>query len=275
MPALLELQRSLREQLFGDATRADAGGGEALLAGDDGALRLALYRNTAFATLVNALRLSFPAVQRLVGADFFEAAAHEFIRRNPPCSAYLNDYGADFAGFLAGYPPAAALAYLGDVARLEWAVNRALHASDVPRLELARLAALDESALSHVSFRAHPALSLLRLEFPADAIWRAVLEQNDAAMAAIDLSGGPVHLLIERNAAGVQVRCLSAAAWEFTAQLSAGRPLSAVLADGPEGDVDAWLAEHLALGRFIDFSCAASAATISAASTVAAGETRS
>jgi hypothetical protein len=134
---------------------------------------------------------------------------------------------------------------------------------------------LDESALSHVSFRAHPALSLLRLEFPADAIWRAVLEQNDAAMAAIDLSGGPVHLLIERNAAGVQVRCLSAAAWEFTAQLSAGRPLSAVLADGPEGDVDAWLAEHLALGRFIDFSCAASAATISAASTVAAGETRS
>jgi hypothetical protein len=270
MPALLELQRSLREQLFGDPTRADARGGEALLAGDDGALRLAIYRNTAFATLVNALRLSFPAVQRLVGADFFEGAAHEFIRRNPPSSAYLNDYGADFAGFLAGYPPAAALAYLGDVARLEWAVNRALHASDVPRLDLARLAALGDSALSHVSFRAHPALSLLRLEFPADAIWRAVLEQNDAAMAAIDLSSGPVHLLIERNPAGVQVRCLSAAAWEFTARLSAGRPLSAVLADGSEGEVDAWLSEHLALGRFIDFSC-----TTLVATTVAAGETHS
>lgn len=272
MPALLELQRALREQLFGDATCGDATGaavtdGATLLAGDDGALRLAIYRNTAWCTLVSALRLSFPAVQRLVGAQFFEAAALEFIRRNPPASAYLNDYGADFPGFLAAYAPAAALVYLGDVAQLEWAVNRALHASDAPRLDLARLSALEESALSQVSFSAHPALSLLRLEFPADAIWRAVLEQNDAAMAAIDLSSGPVHLLIERNAAGVQVRCLSAAAWDFTARLSAGRPLSAVLAQGSDGDgeVEAWLAEHLALGRFIDFS----------RTTVTAGEARS
>jgi hypothetical protein len=259
MPALLELQCALREQLFGDATGGESMGAEALLAGDDGALRLAIYRNTAFGTLVNALRLTFPAVQRLVGADFFEAAAREFIRRNPPASAYLNDYGADFPGFLGAYAPAAALMYLGDVAQLEWAVNRALHAGDAARLDLGRLAALDPSALAHVSFSPHPALSLLRLEFPADAIWRAVLDQDDAAMAAIDLAAGPVHLLIERNAAGVQVRHLSAAAWDFTAQLSTGRPLSAVLAAGSDGDVDAWLAEHLALGRFIDFSSGAGA----------------
>ena len=274
MPALLELQRTLCEQLFGLATDGDAaasepGGGGALLAGDDGALRLAIYRNTGFGTLVNALRLSFPAVQRLVGAEFFEAAAREFIRRRPPRSAYLNDYGADFPGFLAGYAPASALVYLGDVALLEWAVNRALHASDAARLDLARLAVLDQSTMARLSFTAHPALSLLRLEFPADAIWRAVLDQNDAAMAAIDLACGPVHLLIERDATGVQVRVLSAAAWEFTAALSAGRPLSAVLADGSEGDADTWLAEHLALGRFIDFSCARMAPTL------AAGETRS
>jgi hypothetical protein len=274
MPALLELQRTLREQLFGlatggDATHSDAASVATLLAGDDGALRLAIYRNTGFGTLVNALRLSFPAVQRLVGADFFEAAAREFIRVQPPCSAYLNDYGADFPGFLAGYPPAAAVAYLGDVAQLEWAVNRALHASDAPRLDLARLAALEQSALSQLSFTPHPALTLLRLEFPADSIWRAVLEQNDAAMAAIDLATGPVHLLIERDTAGVQVRALSAAAWDFTARLISGRPLYAVLADGSEGDVDAWLAEHLALGRFVDFSC-----DTVAAATVAAGETR-
>src|SRR3984957_8919252 len=175
MPALLELQRTLREQLFGlatggDATDSDAASVRTLLAGDDGALRLAIYRNTGLGTLVNALRLSFPAVQRLVGADFFEAAAREFIHVQPPRSAYLNDYGADFPGFLAGYPPAAAVVYLGDVAQLEWAVNRALHASDAAGLDLARLAALEQSALSQLSFTAHPALSLLRLEFPADAI---------------------------------------------------------------------------------------------------------
>ncbi|MFI4868946.1 MAG: putative DNA-binding domain-containing protein [Steroidobacterales bacterium] len=261
MPALLELQRALRAQLLDDAA---APGGppspedarsleQAWLAGDDGALRLAIYRNTCLSTLINALRLSFPAVQRLVGAEFFEASARAFIRRHPPASAYLNDYGADFPGFVRVFPPAAGLAYLGDVAQLEWAVNRALHASDVPGLDLTRLAGLDASALSRVRFSAHPGLSLLRLEFPADAIWRAVLDQNDTAMAGIDLAGGPVQLLIERDAAGVQVRRLNMAAWDFIAQLCAGRPLQAVLDDGAAGEIDAWLAEHLSLGRFTDF----------------------
>lgn len=256
MPALLELQRALREQLFGDALPPGEAPSlsDALLPADDSALRLAIYRNTCLSTLVNALRLSFPAVQRLVGADFFEAGAREFIRRDPPASAYLNDYGADFPEFLSGFPPAAGLAYLGDVAQLEWAVNRALHASDVSCLELARLATLDESALSGVSFTAHPGLSLLRLGFPADAIWRAVLDQNDAAMAAIDLAAGPVHLLIERDAAGVQVRRLGAAAWAFTARLCAGRPLYEVLAFGPDAEINAWLAEHLSSGRFVGFN---------------------
>jgi hypothetical protein len=255
MPALLELQRALHAQLLGDpACLGDAASlRDVLPSGEGGALRLAIYRNTAFSALVNALRLSFPAVQRLVGADFFEAAAREFIESALPASAYLNDYGAGFPGFLRDFPPAGALAYLGDVAQLEWAVNRALHAEDAPRLDLTRLARLHESERSRVSFSAHPALSLLRLDSPADAIWRAVLDQNDAAMAAIDLTAGPVHLLIERDATGVQVRRLGAAAWEFTAQLCAGRPLHEVLADGSHAAADAWLAEHLSAGRWVQF----------------------
>jgi hypothetical protein len=243
VPALLELQQGLRAQLLGDALPPD----------DDSARRVAIYRNTCLGTLVNALRLSFPAVQRLVGAEFFDAGARQFSARHPPASAWLNDYGAGFAGFLSAFAPAASLPYLADVARLEWAVNRALHADDAPGLDLARLAKLDESARACVSFTAHPALSLLRLQFPADAIWRAVLDQDAAAMAAIDLAAGPAHLLIERDAAGVQVRRLNAARWQFTARLCAGLPLYALLEHGPDADIGAWLAEHLSSGRVIDF----------------------
>jgi hypothetical protein len=259
MPALLELQRAWSAQLLGDAASSgDAPSlGDALLSGNDSALLLAIYRNNCRGTLVNALRLSYPAVQRLVGAEFFEAAARAFIPRHAPTSAYLNDYGADFPRFLRGFPSAAGLAYLGDVAQLEWAVNRALHAPDVPGLDLARLARLSESARSRVQFAAHPGLSLLRLEFPADAIWRAVLDQNDAAMAGIDLAAGPVHLLIERDAAGVQVRRMQPTAWDFTAQLCAGKPLYAVLEDRPDGEAQAWLAEHLSSARLIEFHSAA------------------
>jgi hypothetical protein len=254
MPALLELQRSLRGQLLGEApSLADAAAlADVLLPqGDAGALCLAIYRNTCLGTLVNALRLTFPAVQRLVGAEFFDAAAREFIRSHAPSSACLNDYGAEFPRFLCSFTPAAGLSYLGDVAQLEWAVSRALHAEDVPRFDFAQLAALDEAAMSRVSFAAHPGLSLLRLTFPADAIWRAVLDQNDSAMAAIELNGAPVHLMIERDAVGVQVRRLDASAWDFTRRLAAGTPLYELIDCGANEQIHGWLAEHLSAGRLI------------------------
>lgn len=252
MPALLELQRSMHEHLLGVAVPA---GAEVF----DGvpAERIAIYRNTCISALVNALRLSFPAVVRLVGPDFFEAVAREFIRHHAPVSAYLNDYGAHFPAFLSRFPAAATLPYLGDVAQLEWAVNRALHAADVPALDVARLAVLDQAALPAVSLTAHPSLSLLCLQSPADAIWRAVLDQDEAAMAAVEFGGEAVNLLIERDAGGVQVRRLSAPAWQLVAGLQSGKPLFAALAAASGlqgGEINALLAEHLASGRFIDFA---------------------
>ena len=242
MPALLELQQSLRAQLLGDAAPEAAS-----------AARLAIYRNTCITTLSNVLRLSFPAVQRLVGAEFFEGAAREFIRRDPPASPCLNDYGANLPAFLAAFAPASTLAYLPDVAQLEWAVSRALHADDAPPLDLARLASLPQAAVSQLRFAVHPAVSVLRLQFPADAIWRAVLEQDAAAMAAIDLAAGPIHLLIERDADAVQVRRLNAARWQFAARLCAGDPLYTMVQHAPDVDLAAWLAEHLACGRITGF----------------------
>jgi hypothetical protein len=108
-----------------------------------------------------------------------------------------------------------------------------------------------------VSFTAHPSLSLLRLESPADAIWRAVLDQDSEAMARIDLKAGPVLLSVERDASGVQVRRLTQWVWEFTAALSCGQPLHVALGIGPAPpaeQIHAVLAEHLACGRFVDFS---------------------
>jgi hypothetical protein len=240
MPALLELQRSMRAQLLGAPDEL-----------------MAIYRNTVTSTLLNALQLSYPAVQRIVGAEFFEAATGEFIAAHAPRSAYLNDYGGELSGFLAAFEPAQSLPYLPEVAQVEWAVNRALHAPDRAGLDLQRLATLDESMRARVRLRVHPGVSLLRLRYPADAIWRAVLDQDSAAMAAIELKGAPVHVLVERSAHGTVVQRLSAHAWQFAARLSAGTLLYEALDEASQQhgeDVNALLAEHLASGRFIDFS---------------------
>jgi hypothetical protein len=241
MPALRELQRTLGDALLSGTVPEDLS--EPSL--------LDVYRNTCLSTLSNALSLTFPALQRLVGAGFFEAAAQTFIRSHPPASACLNDYGQEFPAFLAQFPHASSLTYLADVARLEWAVNDALHAPDVAPLDLAALAALDPAQMAAVRFTPHPAVSTLRLDSAADAIWRAVLDGDETSMRAIDPQAGPVWLLIECDTLGVQVRRLDRDAWEFSRRLFAGESLQASL-DG-EG-FDAVLADHLAAGRFISIT---------------------
>ena len=281
-PTLLELQQAMRASLV----ERDDGAAAAMLAAGLDPARLNIYRNTFVTGVTKALRLSFPAVERLVGAEFFEGAAAVFIAQQPPRAAYLDLYGEDFPAFLGCFAPAAALVYLADVARLEWAVNRAIHAADAAPLVLERLGSLAPEDQLRVCFMPHPALSLLRCTYPVDAIWRGVLAGDDAALAAVDLAAGPVHLLVERGPDGVQVHRLDARAWRFAQALSEGRPLAAVFAEAPEttgpevqdtesaavadatahdlpdpaetnsvpiADPAALLADHLAAGRFVDF----------------------
>lgn len=253
-PTLLELQRAIyRGVTLGEDREASA---YVVPDGIDPAERLSIYRNTFASTLTTALRLSFPAVHRLVGAGFFEGASRFFINEQPPRSAYLDEYGAGFPEFLAQFAPAASLVYLVDVARLEWAVNRALHAPDAEPFDVRRLVDLTDSDRARVSFVPHPAVGLIRCEYPADIIWRSVLEQDDSALAALDLASGPIWLLVQRSTTGVDVSRMCESAWRLSMALFEGRPLHAVLEEFPGVEADALLAGHLAAGRLIGFSLA-------------------
>jgi hypothetical protein len=253
MPSLRDVQRAIRRSLVQGA------GDDALVDIVGGALspqqRLNIYRNTMLGTLANALRLSFPAVHRLVGAEFFEGAAQAFARGQPPRCADLNLYGAEFPDFLQRFEPAATLAYLADVARLEWAVNRALHAPDASALDPSTLTSVAPCDHDRVRFIAHPSISLLHSQFPIDTIWRVVLQHDDAAMAAVDLHE-PVYLLIERLAEALDVERLDEGAWHFAVALLGGQSLGAALGITHGVDASVLLAQHLLAGRCVAFHVA-------------------
>jgi hypothetical protein len=194
MLTLHDVQNAMRHHLFDDADPADL-----VILSDTlrPADRLSIYRNTSRSTLTTALRLAYPAVHRLVGEDFFAGAADAFITSEPPHTAWLDVYGSGFPEFLRNFKPAASLTYLPDVARLERAVVRAIHAADVEPLAPAQLAVVAACDHVRVCFSPHPSVSLVSSSYPADAIWRAVLARDDAALCAIDLDAGATWLLIE------------------------------------------------------------------------------
>jgi hypothetical protein len=251
VPTLLELQRAVYRGLVAGEDGPCAA--HVVAEGIAGEARLNIYRNTFIANLTIALRLVYPAIHHLVGAPFFESAARLFIEAQPPQSAWLDEYGAGFPEFLDGFAPAASLPYLPGVARLERAVNTALHATDAAPLDLSELAAISAADDGHIAFVQHPSVGLIAADYPVDAIWGAVLAADDAAIAAIDLAAGPVWLMIERNPSGVEVLRLPAPEWHFMSELCASRPLQEAIDAAPEIDAASLLAGHLAAGRFVRF----------------------
>ena len=255
MPTLREVQDAFARGLL---TRDPALAASFVVA--DGAIapaeRLSIYRNTFIGTLVQALRNTFPAVERLVGAEFFEGAAAIFVAAQPPGGAYLNEYGGAFGDFLAGFAPAASLAYLPDVARLEWALSEVTHAADAPVLDPAALGGLGEEEQELVMFRPHPAVRLVRLAHDADVIRQAVMRHDEESFKGFAPSPEPFWLLAQRVSLEPMMRRMSDADAATTQALFAGRPLADILTpEAMEAQV-AVLADHLANGRFSGFALA-------------------
>ncbi|HLG90352.1 MAG TPA: DNA-binding domain-containing protein [Alphaproteobacteria bacterium] len=224
MLPLLELQRDFRRALLeGDATAIS----DVILPdGLDADKRLDVYRNNVFASLADVLKDTFPAVCRLVDARFFAYAAYEFLRIGPPERACLSAYGAQFARFLADFPPCQHLVYLPDVARLEWLMNVAAHAADIEPLKPAALAGIDPEDTPRLVFSLHPSFGYLASPWPVDRIWHANRPGKEED-AAIYPAAGSVCLEVSRRAGEIVLRSLDVATFTFRHTLSRGLALHA------------------------------------------------
>lgn len=191
------------------------------------AQRFSVYRNNVQHSLTRALAARFPAVERLVGPEFFTAMARVFIAAHPPADPVLLRWGAEFVPFLAAFPPVAHLVWLPCVARLELARGQSYHAADAVAVGPEGLAVADPAALR---LALHPSVMLFASDFPAVAIWQA--QQPGAVAAPLPL--GQSHALIARDAGfDVIVEPLDAGSFAVLRALADGHSLgqAAELAD--------------------------------------------
>jgi hypothetical protein len=199
----------------------------------------AVYRNTVMKGCIDALQANYPSIARLVGDEWFRAAAAIYVRANLPRHPTLADYGADFAAFLAGFPPAAELPYLPGVARLDRFWTEAHVARDETPVEAAAVARLAPDELGRVVLRPHAAARWAWFDAqPIVTIWRRNRYPEGADEGEIEWRGEGV--LIVRPQAAVEYTELDAAACAFLDACAAGRTLgeAAAAALAVRADVD-------------------------------------
>ncbi len=224
--------------------------------------RFAVYRNNVVAGLGEALKAAFPAVRCIVGDEFFAAMARIYVSREPPRSPIMLHYGAGFADFVGAFAPAAALPYLGDVARLERAWAEAHHAAEAAPLDPAVFAMIAPDRLPQVALSLHPSLRLVRSPFPAVTIWQ--MNIDGGVPGRVDFDRGGEDALVLRPVADVEVRVLPPGAATFIRSLAAGTPIvgatESALRDDPRFDLGGTLAGLLQAGAIVGWGLAAAPA---------------
>jgi hypothetical protein len=184
---------------------------------------LRIYRNNSAAFFAGALARTYPVLRKRVGAEYFVQLAHEHRQRHPSRVGDLHHVGRHFPAWVAARHADSDFAWLGDLARLEWACEEALVAEHREPATLAALATVPGDELAALRFRLQPSVRVLASAHPVWSVWRA--NQGDEAGAPVDPAIGAEHVVLLCNDDGLVVRKLPAAEWFFVEALAGGASL--------------------------------------------------
>lgn len=167
--------------------------------GSDPLRRLAVHQNNVLSSLVEALADTFPVVQQLVGEEFFRGLAATFVRAEPPRTPILAFYGSRFPTFVAGFPPAASVPFLSDVARLEWLRVQSFHAEDAVPIgaDAIHVLAGEAADLDRLRLALHPSVRLFESPFAAVSIWAS--HHGAGALEEVDVKNSEQALVLRQG----------------------------------------------------------------------------
>lgn len=192
---------------------------------------LQVYRNNFVLSLSEVLASTYPAVKAMVGEAFFAAAARGFVLAEPLEEGSVMHYGEGFGDWLAGLPTTAALPWLGDLARFEWALERtALLPPDPRRWPAQRLAAIPPALWDRLVLSCAGDVLEFESRYPVLTIWQMALHGG----AAVEELDSPCWLVLKKRPDHrVDPLSLNLPAWQLLQGCRQGQPLATLLGQDP------------------------------------------
>ena len=148
--------------------------------------RFAIHQRHYESSLVRNLVQKFPAMVWLAGSPFVNAAARDFVRKCPPHTPCIAEYGENFPAFVAARPEAQGISWLRWVGALEWLLSQASLAVEHAPLAIEALTKIDPADLADCTFALQPGLRYLAAPWPVDDLLKLFLSDNAPKSYALD-----------------------------------------------------------------------------------------
>jgi hypothetical protein len=231
MPSLAEFQARARGAIVDGDMQPLA---PVLLGARDPQRRFAIHRRHYQASLTRALVEKFPAVNWLAGSPLLTEAARAYIRRHPPRSPCIAEYGERFPAFLADWPRAARLPWIRFVGELEWQIGRAALAVEHAPLAADALAAVPAADLPDVRLQLQTGLRYLAAPWPVDDLVKLFL--SEAAPERYELAAEDVFIEIRGVRGAFEINRLSPGTFAFRCAIAEGRSIGAAATQAAEAE---------------------------------------
>jgi len=245
MNALALEQRALLDALFiqnADVNSVNAINSIATHAYFTGARGLKAYQNNAFSLAGSALQAAYPVVAQLLGDEAFALLARDFWHAHPPVRGDLAQWGAELVDFVQGSVQLAEEPYLGDVARVEWALHQAASAADADP-QPATFALLTTTEPDRLTLQLSSGTHVITSAYPVASIVTSHLHGSPTleAVGARLRAGEGESALVWRQGFKPQVAPCSATAAGFVQALQCGASLLSALERAVDFDFNSWL----------------------------------
>ena len=201
--AVLHGERAFERDVEGNA-RADA------------RRRIGIYEEAYRLRLAKTLADNYPGLVRLLGERRFEELAGRYIARHPSSFRSVRWFGDRLPEFLAAEEECRERPWV-EMARADWAMTLAFDAADEACVGEQAMTAFAPQQWGALTFRLHPSVQRLDLEWSVLPFRRAV--RDDAPeVEAPQRSESPRAWLIWRRALDVHFRCMDVdEAWALDA----------------------------------------------------------
>jgi tetratricopeptide (TPR) repeat protein len=190
--------------------------------------RLQVHLDTIFENFVNALKIVYPGIWRLIGSDCARGVAlaygHDFI--NITDRSNINSFGKNFPDFLKYFPSTKHLDYLPDYANLEYLRSESYKAQNQRAINTEQFNKSLQSNPDSVIFEFNHSVFFLRSNWSLAKI-QQMLDEPDSKK--IELNYEECFILICRVYGRVETLFLQKGEWEILFALKNKRTLEQAL----------------------------------------------
>ena len=212
---------------------------------------LAIYQNNLLMNGVRSLSISYPVIQKMLGASAMRTLAKRLLQLTLPSHGDWGEWGSQLDMVLDSSELIDELPFLSELARLEWQIHQCSRAASVP-FNHEDLLKINNHSLNDVVFLLQPHVSIMESEFPIAALWQAhrpwdtgFMPNTKSLAAILSTAAEPNFCLVYQNQYQAKVEPISEEQYKLIRAIQKITPLSALVNEFGDKAIAEWLADSV------------------------------